>query len=47
MKRHIIWAVLAFLASYIAIAVYRAGYETYVIGFLAAAMTYLTFKVYE
>jgi hypothetical protein len=46
MKRHIIAVVLAFLASYIAVAVSRAGYETYVIGFLAAEMTYLLVKGY-
>jgi hypothetical protein len=47
MKRYIITIVLPFLASYIAIAAYRAGYETYVIGSLAAGTTYLMFKADE
>jgi len=47
MKRHIISVVLAFLMAYIAINLYRAGYETFVIGFLAATVSHLMFKVYE
>jgi hypothetical protein len=46
MKRHIISYVSAFLMAWIAINLYRAGYESYVIVFLASVVTLLTFKVF-
>jgi hypothetical protein len=47
MKRHIISVVVTFLVTYLAIQVWRAGYETYVMGFVVACVTNLMFQVYK